>query len=123
MPSSHQGVNSVGTQFVESTHIQIHALHCRQTVARHIHNMNVSTLYRLASLLYVQAGSLSREVFPTQPGQLTKKPVVLLTNSSTASASEVLAGALHGNHRYTPSEVWVQPDCMPCDQDRPWSRT
>lgn len=46
-----------------------------------------------------QAGSLSREVFPTQPGQLTKKPVVILTNSSTASASEVLAGALHGNHR------------------------
>ncbi|KAL3145262.1 hypothetical protein ABBQ32_001001 [Trebouxia sp. C0010 RCD-2024] len=46
-----------------------------------------------------KAGSLSREVFPTQPGQLTKKPVVILTNSSTASASEVLAGALHGNHR------------------------
>lgn len=48
----------------------------------------------------LQAGALSREVFPTQPGQLTKKPVVILTNSSTASASEVLAGALHGNNRY-----------------------
>lgn len=46
-----------------------------------------------------KAGALSREVFPTQPGQLTKKPVIILTNSSTASASEVLAGALHGNNR------------------------
>ncbi|KAK9805537.1 hypothetical protein WJX72_003921 [[Myrmecia] bisecta] len=46
-----------------------------------------------------QAGSLSREIFPSLPGVLTRKPVVLVTNSSTASASEVLTGALRDNHR------------------------
>jgi C-terminal processing protease CtpA/Prc len=38
-------------------------------------------------------------VFPDAPGRLTLLPVVLLTNGRTASAAEVLAGALQGNQR------------------------
>ena len=45
------------------------------------------------------AGDLSSEVFPKQPSRLTTKPVVILVNSATASAAEVLTGALHDNHR------------------------
>ena len=45
------------------------------------------------------AGRLSAEVFPGRPGQLTAKPLVLLVNSRTASAAEVLTGALRDNHR------------------------
>lgn len=46
-----------------------------------------------------RVGTLSKEIFPNLPGQLTDKPIVLLLNGSTASASEVLAGALHDNNR------------------------
>lgn len=45
------------------------------------------------------AGRLSGEVFPGKPMRLTTLPMVLLVNAGTASAAEVLTGALHANHR------------------------
>ena len=47
------------------------------------------------------------------PASLPAKPLVLLTNSSTASASEVLAGALHDNGRWVPP-VPVASLAAPC---------
>ncbi len=54
----------------------------------------------------LQVGHLSREVWPRLPGTLSHAPMVLLVNRSTASASEVLAGALHDNGR----SVWSRSD-------------
>jgi carboxyl-terminal processing protease len=48
-----------------------------------------------------QVGHLSREIFPRQPTAATAAPLAVITNRSTASASEVLAGALRDNRRAT----------------------
>ena len=64
------------------------------------------------------AGRLSAEVFPGRPGQLTAKPLVLLVNSRTASAAEVLTGALRDNHRCAGVVAELHDVPAPCS----WAR-
>ena len=46
-----------------------------------------------------RVGELQPSMFPSLPGTLTRKPLAVLVNGSTASAAEVLAGALRDNGR------------------------
>lgn len=40
-------------------------------------------------------GSLKLQIYADEGGYFTKKPIIILVNSKTASAAEILAGALH----------------------------
>ncbi|PTQ29718.1 hypothetical protein MARPO_0135s0004 [Marchantia polymorpha] len=49
--------------------------------------------------LVYSVNNLPKEIFIKHPGTLTHAPLAIITNRSSASASEVLTGALHDNHR------------------------
>ncbi|KAG6541803.1 hypothetical protein Mapa_016818 [Marchantia paleacea] len=49
--------------------------------------------------LVYSVNNLPKEIFIRHPGTLTHAPLAIITNRSSASASEVLTGALHDNHR------------------------
>jgi C-terminal processing protease CtpA/Prc len=46
-----------------------------------------------------RVGSLSKQSFPIQTGQITDLPIAIVINHGSASASEVFAGALLDNAR------------------------
>lgn len=84
--------NNPGGVFEEAVAISSLFLDCDCDIAETIRNEQViDNVWN--------AGRLSTEIFPDLPGPLTSRPVVVLVNSSTASASEVLSGALHDNGR------------------------
>lgn len=57
-----------------------------------------SNVADIEDLVYT-VGNLPKEVFLKHPGALTHAPLTIITNRDSASASEVLTGALHDNHR------------------------
>ncbi|KAH9558645.1 hypothetical protein CY35_06G018600 [Sphagnum magellanicum] len=52
----------------------------------------------IEDLVYT-VGNLPSEIFSKNPGVLTHAPLAIITNRDSASASEVITGALHDNHR------------------------
>lgn len=59
-----------------------------------------SNVADIEDLVYT-VGNLPKDVFLKHPGALTHAPLTIITNRDSASASEVLTGALHDNHRVT----------------------
>ncbi|KAL2621450.1 hypothetical protein R1flu_001655 [Riccia fluitans] len=57
-----------------------------------------SSVGDIEDLVY-SVNNLPKEIFIRHPGTLTHAPLAIITNRSSASASEVLTGALHDNHR------------------------
>ncbi|KAL3680577.1 hypothetical protein R1sor_023533 [Riccia sorocarpa] len=57
-----------------------------------------SSVGGIEDLVY-SVNNLPKEIFMRHPGTLTHAPLAIITNRSSASASEVLTGALHDNHR------------------------
>ena len=87
------------TRHAPHTHTHTHTQPRQQTAKTHVTQPQHATNRTRLNPPALQGDELQQQVVDTPGAALTHRPLAVLVNGGSASASEILSGALHDNAR------------------------